>query len=242
MTGLRQTLDGSILLLTLDRPRANAIDTALGAAFCGALHAAATDPAIHAVVLTGAGDRVFCAGADLKNPENLPAEILGPQRAGTLNAMLEAILDFPKPFVAAVNGAAAGAGAMLALLADRVLVADTARFSLPEIDVGMPTFLGLAILTDLAGSALAADLVQSARPMSAAEAAARGLATAVPADTLQTAALEAARQLAGKSQPAFAANKHWLQAPRREAIHRAVAASAAHRTIAASAAHRARGA
>ena len=229
MSGLRRDRVGEVLVLTLDRPKANAIDTALGEAFCAALRDAGGDATARAVVLTGAGERVFCAGADLKNPENLPADILGPRRAATLGAMLAAILDFPKPLGAAVNGAAAGAGAMLALLADQVMAADGARFSLPEIDVGMPTFLGLAILTELAGSALAADLVQSGRAMGAAEAAARGLARVVPPEALMPLALEAAGMLAGKHPAAFAANKAWLAERRREAIARATAASAAYR-------------
>ncbi len=229
MSGLVQHREGGVLVLTLDRPKANAIDAAIGAAFCDVMRHAAEDASVQAVVLTGAGDRVFCAGADLKNPENLPTEILGPQRAATLGGMLDAMLDFPKPLVAAVNGAAVGAGAMLALLADRVVVAESGRFSLPEIDVGMPTFIGLAILSDLAGSALAADLVQSGRAMAAAEVASRGLAKCVPAHALMSSALETARMLAGKNPVAFAANKHWLHITRREAIKLATAASAAHR-------------
>ena len=225
MSGLLQHADGGVLVLTLDRPRANAIDAALGAAFVSALR----ETAARAVVLTGAGERVFCAGADLKNPDDVPAEILGPQRAATLAAMLAAMLDFDRPLIAAVNGAAAGAGAMLALLADRVIAVETARFSLPEIDVGMPTFLGLAILGDLAGSALAGDLVQSGRAMGAAEAASRGLAECVAAADLMPRALAAARMLAAKPAAAFAANKRWLQGARRAAIDRAIAASASHR-------------
>ncbi len=221
---LRIELDAAsgVTVLTIDRPRtANAIDPALSRAVCGALHAAQTDKAQRAVVLTGAGERAFCAGADLGNPGKLLPQALAEQRAVALSAVLDAMLDFDKPLVVAANGAAVGAGAMLALLADRLVMAEGTRLVFPEIDVGTPTLLGLAIVTDLAGSALAADLVQSGRAMPAEEACARGLATVVPRSELDRAAREAAAALAAKPQMAFATNKAWIQDRRREALVRA---------------------
>ncbi len=212
-----------ITVLTIDRPRAaNAINPAVSRHFCAAIRDAQADPAQHAVVLSGAGDRVFCAGADLKNPDNLPPEIIAGQRAAALKDMLDAVLGFTKPLVCAVNGVAAGAGAMLALLSDHVVMADTSRLVLPEIDVGMPTLLGLAILTDLAGSALAADLVLSGRPMPAAEAAERGLAARVSPAAVRETALAAAAALAAKPATAFGLNKAWVQRGRREVLARAI--------------------
>jgi enoyl-CoA hydratase/carnithine racemase len=219
-----------VLVLTFDRPRAaNAINPAMSAAFCTALRDATGDASVTAVVLTGVGDRVFSAGADLKNPDNLPPGALGELRAAALFNMIRSVLDFPKPLVAGVNGVAAGAGAMLALLADRVVVAEAARFTFPEIDVGMPTPLGLAILADLGGAAFAADLVQTGRPMPAEEAARRGLAVVVPGEAVRAAALEAARALAAKPAAAFGVNKAWLQQVRRGPIEAAIAAAQAAR-------------
>jgi enoyl-CoA hydratase/carnithine racemase len=219
MSGIVIEHRGGVLVATINRPHAaNAIDDDVGTELCGAFATAAADAAIRALVVTGAGARVFCAGADLKNPAGLPPLALAERRSATLSALLDAVLSFPKPFVAAANGVAAGAGAMLALLADVVLVADTAYFTLPEIDHAMPTPIGLAILTDIAGSALAADLVLSGRSMPAAEGERRGLMRCVPAAGLLAAALEGAQALGGKPALAFALNKDWLQRGRRQAI------------------------
>ena len=118
---------------------------------------------------------------------------------------------------------------MVALLADQVIAAETARFVLPEIDHAMPTPIGLAILSELGGQALAADLVLSGRSLPAAEAERRSLARCVPAAELQAASVEAARALGRKPRLAFALNKDWLQRRRRAAIEEAVRDSAAYR-------------
>ena len=152
MSAVTARRESDVLLLTINRPdAANAIDAAVGDGLAAHLRDAAADDAIAAVVLTGAGSRVFSAGADLKNPAGLAPLALAEQRGAVLSGVLHAVLSFPKPLVAAVNGAAIGAGAMLALLADQVIAAETARFALPEIDHAMPTPIGLAILSDLAG-------------------------------------------------------------------------------------------
>lgn len=219
MTAVLTRREGAVLLVTINRPQAaNAIDRAVGEGIEAALRDAAADRDVGAVVLTGAGSRVFSAGADLKAGAELPPLGLAARRGAVLAGVLDAVLSFGKPLVAAVNGAAAGAGAMLALLADQVLAAEGARFMLPEIEHGMPTPIGLAILTELGGSALAADLVLSGRAMAAEEAARRGLARLVPAGSLEAEALAAARTLAGKPALAFALDKRWLQRRRRAAI------------------------
>ena len=230
MSGVAVERHGGVLLVTIDRAAAaNAIDDTVGAGLCSAFATADADAAIQALVLTGAGARVFSAGADLKNPAGLLPLALAERRGSTLSALLDAVLSFPKPFVAAVNGAAAGAGAMLALLADAVVAADTARFVLPEIEHAMPTPIGLAILTDIGGSAFAADLVLSGRSMPAAEGERRGLMRCVPASGLLEAALEQARLLGGKPALAFALNKDWLQRGRRRAIAEATRDAGAYR-------------
>ncbi len=192
---------GSELVVTIDRAHAanaaNAIDEAVGAGLCSASVTANADAAIQAPVLTDAGARVFCTGADLKNSTGLLPLALAERRGATLSALLDAALSFAKPFVAAVNGVGAGAGAMLALLADAVVAAETTRFVLPEIEHAMPTPIGLAILTELGGSAFAADLVLSGRSMPASEGERRGLMHCVPTAGLLEAALEHVRLLGG---------------------------------------------
>jgi enoyl-CoA hydratase/carnithine racemase len=222
--------EDGVSIITIDRPdAANAINADVGEGIAAAIAAASADRHTLGAVLTGAGERVFSAGADLKNPANLPPPDLAARRSATLHTLLDAVLGFPKPLVAALNGAAVGAGAMVALLCDRVVCVPTGRFSLPEIDVGMPTPLGLAILTDLAGSGVAADLVLSGRPMLAAEAEARGLLRCVAAGELLSAAIAAATELGRKPALAFAQNKEWLQRRRRAGIEAAMADSQAFR-------------
>jgi enoyl-CoA hydratase/carnithine racemase len=124
--------------------------------------------------------------------------------------------------VAAVNGVASGGGFMIAALADVIVAADSAFFALPEIDLGSPPLAGLAILTPLVGGALAYDLVQSARNLSAAEAERRGLVRVIaPRGEVVTQAEKLARDLMAKAPRAFAASKAWMRVPVRAALERA---------------------
>lgn len=213
--------------LTFNRPRkANALSLPLLTAFTHALAGAGADGSVRAVVITGAGERTFTAGADLSRPaENAEAYLA--QRRTQFATSLNALLDFEKPAVAAVNGAACGAGMMIALLCDAVVAADSARFSLPEINKGLPALPGVAIVKDRFGSALASDLVQSGRWMDAGEALARGVVRAVvPGAELAAAAQEVARTLGAFDPHAFGANKHLLNAALKSALAIAIETSA----------------
>lgn len=211
--------DGAVRWLTLNRPRAaNAIDTALADALAAELAAGATDDAVRAVVLTGAGERVFCAGVDIRNGE--PPEA----RRRNLRLVLWSILDFPKPLLCAVNGVASGGGCMLALLADQRVVADSTWLVLPEIGIGIPTFPGLAILSGLVGDALAADLLLSGRRLSAEEAVRWNLAISTPVAALAETTRAAADALAAKPAETYRLCKAWLSERRRAAIEEASAA------------------
>jgi enoyl-CoA hydratase/carnithine racemase len=216
-----------VLRLVLDRPAAaNAIDDAMASALVEALGRAAEDVSVRAVVLAGRGSRAFCAGVDVKNPDGLDREALADRRWRRVVRTLDAVAAFDKPLVAAVGGAAVGAGAMLALIADAIVAAPHAGFRFTEIDIGMPTFLGLEILRGLAGEALAADLVLSSRSLSADEAHARGLVrNVVESEKLEGAAQDLARALAAKPPVPYALNKRWLAEPRRAALSRAAAES-----------------
>ena len=196
-------------------------------ALADALTQAASDAGIEAVVLTGAGEKIFSAGIDVKNPDNLPHEVLAARRRGAVEHCLEAILAFDKPLLAAVNGYAIGLGFMLALLTDRVIAAEGAVFSLPEIDINIPTFLGISMVTRASGAALASDLVLSGRRMNAAEARQRALiADVVPAAELAATAQQAALMLAAKPKAAYALNKQWMKRGLREEFAAANARSA----------------
>ena len=211
----------SFLWVTLNRAdKANALAVAMMEGAAAALKQAAADENVRAVLLTGAGARVFCAGADVREkPADGDMAAHRKRRSAGLAALLEAIMDNPKPVIAVLNGTASGGGAMLAFLSDARIAVDTAAISLPEIDLGMPTFTGAVIAEQVGGLALAVDLVQSGRRMPAAEALSRGLLTAVtPRAGLEAEALRVAAGLAGKDANAFAANKHWLNRKMKAAL------------------------
>ena len=227
-SGLGRAHRDGVLWLSFDRPRAgNAVTADVALALADALTQAASDAGIEAVVLTGAGEKIFSAGIDVKNPDNLPHEVLAARRRGAVEHCLEAILAFDKPLLAAVNGYAIGLGFMLALLTDRVIAAEGAVFSLPEIDINIPTFLGISMVTRASGAALASDLVLSGRRMNAAEARQRALiADVVPAAELAATAQQAALMLAAKPKAAYALNTQWMKRGLREEFAAANARSA----------------
>jgi enoyl-CoA hydratase/carnithine racemase len=211
---------GALLRLTIHRPRAaNAIDGAVARGIVAGLAEAAADPQVRAVVLTGSGDRVFCAGRDLKNPEGLAADAFNRQRRDELQAYTEALLAFHKPLVVALNGAALGAGLMLALHADQVVAVEHASIALPEIDVGIAAFLGHALVAELAGNALANDLVLTGRRATAPEAQHHGLVHAIVAsDRLAAESAARAEALGAKPAEVFREMKGWILQRRRAAV------------------------
>lgn len=218
-----------ILVLSINRPRAaNAINHAVAQGMVAALSEAGRQDGIRAVILTGTGEKVFCAGRDLKNPQNLDPASLNRVRREESIAYNEALMAFDKPLVLALNGATIGAGLMLALHADSVVAADHAWLSLPEINIGIPTFLGHTLIAELAGNATANDLMLSGRQMGAAEALQKGLVHAVvPSAALMTEARAHANALAAKPRETFRAAKGWILQRRRLAVRAAYAAHAA---------------
>lgn len=220
------------LWLTLNRAdKANALNVALMEGAAAALAAAAVDPAVKAVLLTGAGERVFCAGVDVREqPADGDLAVHRSRRGAALFALINAIVDCPKPVIAVLNGVASGGGAMLALVCDARVAVEASALSLPEVNLGMPTFSGASIVREVGGLALAIDLVQSGRPMPASEALQRGLVNAVmPRSELQAAAIRMAESLGGKDPKAYAANKAWLTRGLKSALDEAREANEAHR-------------
>jgi enoyl-CoA hydratase/carnithine racemase len=218
----------SILRLTINRPRAaNAITETVAAGLVSGLAAAGRDDGIRAVILTGAGERAFSAGRDLKNPLNLEPAAFDRQRREELRTYTDALLSFEKPLVVALNGIALGAGLMLVLHADQVVAAEHATISLPEIDIGIATFLGHALVAVLAGDGVANDLALTGRRITAAEALRRGLVHAVVgSDRLATEAMASATMLGAKPVETFRQMKGWILQRRRAAVEAALRAHA----------------
>ena len=186
-----------VAVLRLDRPKLNALDAAMQRRIGELARECAARDDVAAVVLTG-GDRVFAAGADIKEMEGLShAQMVA--HSGVLQAAFTAVARIPKPVVAAVNGYALGGGCELALCADVRIVADDATLGQPEIKLGViPGAGGTQRLARLVGPSRAKELIFTGRFVGAAEALTLGLADrVVPADEVLTTALAWARQFVG---------------------------------------------
>ena len=231
-TGLRQERRDGVLWLTLDRPRAaNALNGELQRALIAALAQAATDAATRAVVLASTSARIFSAGADLKEDWHADPATARRMRADMLLETLFAFAGFPKPLIAAVTGKAIGAGVMLAFLADEIICAPDAEFSLPEIHHDMPTPLGATIIAARAPHAMVHKLVQVGEVMDAvAVLRASLIAEILPADLLQQGAQARAARLGALPARAYAGNKVWINATLRNALRAAAAHGADLRT------------
>ncbi|MCF6525543.1 enoyl-CoA hydratase-related protein [Streptomyces sp. JJ36] len=213
-TVLHDVTEG-LATITLNRPDAmNALDEATKNALRDALHRAADDPAVRAVLLTGNG-RAFCVGQDLK--EHIGE--LQQQGGGALTTVREhynpitlAIATMPKPVVAAVNGVAAGAGAGFAFAADHRILADSAAYNTAFAGIALTADSGMSwSLPRLVGPARAKNLLLFPRSVKAEEALELGLADrVVPADRLAEEARETARRLAEGPTAAYAAIKESL--------------------------------
>jgi 2-(1,2-epoxy-1,2-dihydrophenyl)acetyl-CoA isomerase len=198
---LLESLEAGVLTLTLNRPeRMNALNIPLPEALQRAVQRAAADDDCRVVMLTGAG-KGFCAGADLSERAMALGEgrpDLGESLDKRFNPLIRAMRSLPKPIVCAVNGAAAGAGANLALACDIVLAAKSAKFLQAFARIGLvPDVGGTWILPRLVGDARARALMMLADPVGAEEAAAWGMIyRAVDDDQLMGQAREIAGRLA----------------------------------------------
>jgi enoyl-CoA hydratase len=188
----------AVEIWTIDgEARRNAISMALLRDLGEHLARAAGDRGLRCVVLTGAGDKAFCAGADLKERARMSADDVHAFHEG-LRRALRGIEEAPQPFVAALNGAALGGGLELALACDLRIASEEAQFGLPEVSLGIiPGGGGTQRLPRLVGVAHAKDLVLTARRISAAEALAMGLVTRlVPGQRLLEEAVQVAAGIA----------------------------------------------
>jgi enoyl-CoA hydratase/carnithine racemase len=186
----------AILLATLDRPEvANAFDTAAALELCELFERFRTEQRYRCVVITGAGDRAFCAGANLKERNSL-SDAQWRSQHQTFERMFRAVRDCPIPVIAAVNGAAYAGGLELVLHCDFAYASAAAKFALTEVSLGiMPGGGGTQTLPRVVGERRAKELILAARPFSAEEALAWGLVNKLcaPGKVVQEALLVAER-------------------------------------------------
>ena len=198
---LRRGENAAVAEIVLDRPDAmNALDTAMATRLAAVCAEVAADPGIRAVVLSAAGPRAFCVGADLKERGRLDDAGFLRQRP-VFRRAFGAVLGLPQPAVAAVHGYALGGGCELALSCDLIVADETAVFGLPETTVGLvPGGGGTQLALRRLGTGRAADLVLTGRKLDAAEAHRIGLADRlVPAGAARRIALQLADVMAHNS-------------------------------------------
>ena len=189
---------GAVARLTLSRPdAANALGQALVSDLRAALAELGAEPTLAALVITGAGDKAFCAGADLKERRGMSL----PQTRdflAELNGLMNELAAFPRAVIAAINGAAFGGGLELALACDLRVAASGAVLGLPEVRLGIiPGAGGTQRLARLCGVAVAKDLVLTGRRVTAEEARSLGIVSEVTApDQLLASADRLAAQIA----------------------------------------------
>jgi len=211
---IRTQARGAVLLVTLDRPAAlNALNAELLEELIAAFAAFEADDTQRCAVVTGAGDKAFAAGADIKEmaavqaPEAYARDFLVRWTSHFARAIR-------KPWIAAVNGFALGGGCELAMMADFIIASDKARFGQPEITLGVaPGMGGSQRLTRAVGKAKAMDMVLTGRMIGAEEAERCGLvARVVPHDTLLEEALATAEKIAAMPPLAALACKELVEA------------------------------
>ena len=190
-----------VLLVHLDRPPANALNTQMGRDLLELWMGLYVDPgSVRCVVITGRGEKCFCAGGDLKERNGMTDEQWQQQHA-LFEQMIMAMMNCPIPIIAAVNGAAYGGGTEIAAGADFIYAASSARFALTEVTLGiMPGCMGTQNLPKAVGVRRAKEIILTGLPFSAEEGAAWGLVNQVVApESLVETTLATAQRIASNA-------------------------------------------
>ena len=224
-TLLLDVADG-VATLTLNRPDVmNAINQQLKNELAAALDVVEADDAARVLVITGAGDKAFCAGADIKEragSEPTPAEFVFRQQA--THRLFSRIEEFGKPVIAVLNGVAFGGGAEIAMCADLRVMSETASIGLTEVNLGViPAGGGTQRLPRLVGASKAKELIFTGARLKAPEALAIGLVNrVVPASEARAAGRDLARQIAAKPPLAVRLAKQAIDKGQQTDVHTAM--------------------
>jgi enoyl-CoA hydratase/carnithine racemase len=216
--------EGDVAILTIRRPEVmNCLSFPTLKRLRRLCYEVREDLSIRAVLVTGEGDKAFCAGADLKERKSMPMELV-PSFVRNIRRTMDDVEALPQPTIALINGFAFGGGAELALACDLRLAADHAQLGLTETSLAIiPGAGGTQRLPRLIGKARAKELILTARRIDAAEAERIGLVNrVVPAGGLLAAGLEVARSIAANGPVAVRAAKRAIdegcELPQREGL------------------------
>ena len=216
---------GAVAVVTLNRPQAdNAITTELGARLTDVIETIAVRPAIRVVILTGAGDRAFSVGSDLRQRHNMTKEDWLRQRQD-FDRTLYTVRQLRKPIFAAVNGIAYGGGSELAQSTDFIIAAEHATFGQPEAMLGLAAGGGSpALLPRLLPPGKALQMLMTGEPVTALEAYRLGMVNEIhPAAGLMDAAMRIADRIASNSPTAVQAVKRAVRLGEGQPIEQAIA-------------------
>jgi enoyl-CoA hydratase len=210
---IRLEMEGPLAILTVSRPKQlNALNSQTLREMEVALHSLAQNAQIRALIVTGAGDKAFVAGADISEMVNLT-----PQQAGALSGLGHRVVHLMEslsfPTIAAVNGYAFGGGCELALCCDLIYASQNAKFGLPEVGLGViPGFGGTQRLTRLVGRVRAKELIFTGEPIDAAKAQEIGLVLEViPSDRLMDHCKDIAAKVGSKAPLAVSQAKRVIE-------------------------------
>ncbi|WP_026313391.1 enoyl-CoA hydratase/isomerase family protein [Actinomadura flavalba] len=213
MNGVVLRREGHVAEVVFDRPEAmNALSSGMARRLAEVCGEVAADASVRAVVVSAAGERAFCVGADLKERNAMSDAEIFAQRP-LFRAAFGGVLDLPQPTVAAVHGFALGGGCEFALSCDLVVADESAVFGLPEVTVGLvPGGGGTQLALRRLGAGRAADLVLTGRRVPADEAARIGLVDRLVATgSARDEAMDVARTIARNSPAAVRAAKRALR-------------------------------
>ena len=217
--------DGRVALITLNRPHAdNAITTEMGARLTEIVETIAVRPAIRVVVLTGAGERAFSVGSDLRQRKNMTKEDWLRQRQD-FDRTLYTVRQLRKPILAAVNGNAYGGGSELAQSTDFIIASENASFGQPEAMLGLAAGGGSpALLPRLLPPGKALQMLMTGDPITADEAHRLGMVNEIhPPGELMAAAMRIAEKIASNSPTAVQAVKRAVRLGEGQPIEQAIA-------------------
>ncbi|MBY5405787.1 enoyl-CoA hydratase/isomerase family protein [Rhizobium leguminosarum] len=202
----------NVAVVTLNRPEIlNAWHAPMRNQLVDSLVELEADKSVRAIVLTGAGDRAFCAGQDLNEAKTFDGDT-GSAWIAEWEFLYGAIRSLSKPLIAALNGVAAGSAFQVALLCDFRIGHSGVRMGQPEINSGIASVTGPWIMREILGLARTTDLTLSGRLMYAEECHSIGIINQiVPAETVLEAALSLARELGSKPPVAMRLDKQWLR-------------------------------